>query len=64
MSVSQMTEKMISRRVSKGWNEADSRVALAELINTFSNQNLAYALNYQGFATYSFGESFAKQVAA
>lgn len=64
MSVEQMTEKMISRRVSKGWNEADSRVALNELINAVSNQNLAYALNYQGFATISFGESFAAKVAA
>jgi hypothetical protein len=64
MKVSQMTEKMISRRVSKGANESESRATLTELINLVSNQNLAYALNYQGFATYSFGEKFAQAVAA
>lgn len=43
-------EKMIRRRVAGGWNEAESRARLSDLL-TDSPNVIAYGLVYEGFAT-------------
>ena len=53
------TEQMIARRVRKGYNEADSRKLLTELVCTVSSQNLPHALHYQGFITAAQAENMA-----
>lgn len=50
---------MIARRVRKGYNEADSRKLLTELVCTVSSQNLPHALHYQGFITAAQAENMA-----
>lgn len=60
MTVSQIAEKMIARRVSKGFNEADSRTELANILARHSGDNLASALCYEAFATETLAYKFVK----
>lgn len=50
-ALSERTEQMIQRRVDQGYNEAESRTLLEELLRTRGAGTLASALYYDGFAT-------------
>lgn len=43
------TDKMIARRIRLGYNEAASRALLAQLVAAHDGDNLAFALQYNGF---------------
>lgn len=51
MTTKEMTDQMIARRVRGGYNEAESRAQLVELLSNYTGDNLAFALCYEGFAT-------------
>lgn len=63
MSIEQMKEKMVARRVSKGYNLAESITELEVLVSKFSGDNLAFALCYEAFATEAAAYKFVKAVA-
>ncbi len=64
MNTETITEKLITRRVKGGANEAESRARLAELIATSGKSFLAYALHYEGFATVRMADIAADALAA
>lgn len=45
-----ITSRLIARRVKGGANETQSRALLADLIGSHDGDNLAFALEYNGFA--------------
>jgi hypothetical protein len=51
---------MIARRVSKGYNEAQSIALLAELLRTSGRGTLAAALHYNEFASAAAAERIAE----
>ena len=56
-------KKLIARRVSKGFNEAESIEILAELIEAHEGDNLEFALVYNAFATEAGASKFVAQLA-
>lgn len=56
MTLLDMLLKMIDRRVRGGANRKQSEELLKELFASHSGDNLAKALNYEGFATPKFAE--------
>lgn len=44
-------EKMVNYRVSKGHNREESIKLFSELVESFHEKNLAYALHYNQFIT-------------
>lgn len=64
MSIEQMIEKMIARRVSKGYSEEQSRAEFEDIMKNFGTHGRAYALCYLQFATPAFAEKFVRAVAA
>lgn len=57
-------EKLIARRVSKGFNATESANMLAELIEAHEGDNLEFALVYNEFATDRGAAKFVAQLAA
>jgi hypothetical protein len=51
---------LIDRRSAKGYNEAESRAMLADLIAKHDGDNLVAALVYNGFATEAQAQRFAQ----
>ncbi|EYT57207.1 hypothetical protein [Microbacterium sp. UCD-TDU] len=51
MTTTPQADKLIATRVRKGANPAESAELLAELATSHTGDNLAHALEYQGFAT-------------
>lgn len=58
------TQKMIDRRVSKGYNREESTEVLNELLATLSGVNLASALAYHAFITVAAAEKMQMAVNA
>lgn len=56
-------EKLIARRVNKGFNEAESAEMLAELIEAHEGDNLEFALVYNAFATAAGAAKFVASIA-
>jgi hypothetical protein len=53
-------DRMITRRINKGFNAAESRALLAEIVRSHTGDNLASALVYNEFATAAQAAKFTK----